>query len=147
MTGIYIPIYSGKYLNFESRHPLCHKKGISLIDWTFRSSHPRFHKENLKLVVNTLLKEWISINFHFFNITTKIKTLIFSNTTQIDKIQTTNSIDNVTNNHNHYFNISYVSFLEQGLWLVIYKQKCHICQALYVSNKLTKFIRAEGQIT
>ncbi|XP_072762580.1 uncharacterized protein [Anoplolepis gracilipes] len=34
--------FSGRYLHFESRHPLCHKRSISLTDKVLRFSHPRF---------------------------------------------------------------------------------------------------------
>ncbi|XP_025264609.1 uncharacterized protein LOC112637982 [Camponotus floridanus] len=51
------PTFSGKYLHFESRHPLCQKRGtiIGLTDKVFRLSHPRFHKENFEFIIDILL--------------------------------------------------------------------------------------------
>ncbi|XP_070169669.1 uncharacterized protein [Polyergus mexicanus] len=68
------PTYSGRYLNFESRHPLCQKKGtaISLIDRAFRLSHPRFHQKNFELndtTQTTIPTDSASNNrTHYFNI-------------------------------------------------------------------------------
>src|SRR5436190_52460 len=44
------PTFSGRFLNFESHHPLCHKIGtaIGLFDRAFLLSHPDFHQKNLE---------------------------------------------------------------------------------------------------
>ena len=41
--------FSGRFLNFHSNHPLCHKKGtiISFIDKIILLSYPRFQQKNL----------------------------------------------------------------------------------------------------
>lgn len=51
------PTFFRRYLNFESQHPLCQKRGtiIGLTDRAFLLSHPRFHKKNMELVVAILL--------------------------------------------------------------------------------------------
>ena len=40
--------FSGRFLNFHSNHPLCHKRGIiiSFVDKIFLLSHPRFQHNN-----------------------------------------------------------------------------------------------------
>ncbi|XP_039312024.1 uncharacterized protein LOC113003590 [Solenopsis invicta] len=42
------PTFSGRYLNFFSHHPLCHKKGIifGMVDKLLLLSHPQFHHSN-----------------------------------------------------------------------------------------------------
>lgn len=43
------PTFLAKYLNFDSHHPLCHKKDtiFELTDRIFLLSHPRFHQKKL----------------------------------------------------------------------------------------------------
>ena len=42
------PTFSGRFLNFHSNHPLCHKRGIIISkDKIVRLSHPRFHQKHL----------------------------------------------------------------------------------------------------
>ncbi|XP_070152504.1 uncharacterized protein [Polyergus mexicanus] len=83
------PTYSDRYLNFESRHPLCQKKGtaINLIDRSFRLSHSRFHQNNVELVIDTT--------------------------------QTTIPIDSTSNNRTHYFNIPYIPLFSEQFQPVI----------------------------
>ena len=61
------PTFSGRFLNFESQHPLCHKKGtvISLIDRVFWLSHPRFHQKNLEFTFNVLMDNGFPLEFIF----------------------------------------------------------------------------------
>lgn len=110
------PTYSGRYLNFESRHPLCQKRGtvISLIDRAFRLSHPIFHQKNLEFVVCILLRNGYPLSFIFSILAERIKTLIFSGDN--DK----NTETNITDTHTKFFfNIPYVpNFSEQFLPVV-----------------------------
>ncbi|XP_011873294.1 PREDICTED: uncharacterized protein LOC105565056 [Vollenhovia emeryi] len=50
------PTFSGRYLNFASSQPLCHKKGTikCLTDRAILLAHPRFQQKNLKFVVKDL---------------------------------------------------------------------------------------------
>lgn len=72
------PTFSGRFLNFHSQHPTCHKRRviIGLVDKIFRLSHPQFHDKNLKLIVNILINNDYSINFIFTTIRKRIKFLI-----------------------------------------------------------------------
>ena len=49
--------FSGRYLNYESRHPRSHKKGviIGLVDRAFYLSHPKYHKKNLRNVIQLII--------------------------------------------------------------------------------------------
>lgn len=46
------PSFSGRYLNFNSHHPLTHKIGIvyTLVDYSIKLSHSTFHNKNLELI-------------------------------------------------------------------------------------------------
>lgn len=96
------PTFSGRYLHFESRHPLCHKKGIaiSLFDRAFRLSHPSFHQKNLDFVINTLLTNGYSLTFIFNTIQKRLKTLIFThNKLKFDKMNTMINTDETSEPH------------------------------------------------
>ncbi|XP_029674796.1 uncharacterized protein LOC115242551 [Formica exsecta] len=140
------PTYSGRYLNFESRHPLCQKKGtaISLIDRSFRLFHPRFHQKNLELVVNILLKSGYPLSFIFSTLQERIKTLIITNNKQIDTTQTTIPTDSASNNRTHYFNIPYIPLFSEQFRPVVRDLKTKISYTGV--NKLKKFIRVQKDI-
>src|SRR5436190_15274724 len=59
--------FSGRYLNFGSWHPICHKRGtiFSLIDRAFLLSNPKFHQKNVNLVVNILLNNDYPLTYIF----------------------------------------------------------------------------------
>ncbi|EFN73998.1 hypothetical protein EAG_00158, partial [Camponotus floridanus] len=65
-------------LHFESRHPLCQKRGtiIGLTDRVFWLSHPRFHKENFQFVVDILLNNGYPLSFIFHTISDRLNFLL-----------------------------------------------------------------------
>ena len=52
------PTWSGRYLNFNSAHPLRYKKSVinNLVDRAILLSDKKFQKNNLKLITDTLRK-------------------------------------------------------------------------------------------
>jgi len=54
------PTFSGRYLNYESHHPFCQKRGtvFGLVDRAVLLSHPRFHQ---KICIQLLISYWITI--------------------------------------------------------------------------------------
>jgi len=77
------PIYSGRYLSFFSRHPLCQKKGtiIELVDKMFMLSHPSFHQKfgtNYQNFIdeNLIEENDYPLNFMFKTISNRIRHLI-----------------------------------------------------------------------
>lgn len=63
------PTFSGRYLHFESRHPLCHKRGIviGLTDKVLRLSHPKFHQTNFEFIINILLHNGYPLAFVLYD--------------------------------------------------------------------------------
>ncbi|EFN70004.1 hypothetical protein EAG_04425, partial [Camponotus floridanus] len=61
------PTFSGRFLNFNSHHPIAHKKGIivSLIDKMLHISHPLFHEKNFHIVIKILIENSYPLNFIF----------------------------------------------------------------------------------
>jgi len=74
------PTFSGRYLHFESRHPLCHKRGITigLTDKVFRLSHPAFHQGNFELIIKILMDNGYPIPFIFHTVNERLKTFFSS---------------------------------------------------------------------
>jgi len=72
------PIFSGRYLNFLSQHPLSQKRGtvINMVDRAFLLSHPRFHHDNLRNMINILLNNDYPLKFIFDTINTRLKYLV-----------------------------------------------------------------------
>jgi len=75
------PIFSGRYLNFPSQHPLFQKRKtiLSIVDRVFLLSYPKFHPENLRFVIKVLLNNnYPLLKFIFNTINTRLK-FLFSN--------------------------------------------------------------------
>ncbi|KYN38111.1 hypothetical protein ALC56_07511 [Trachymyrmex septentrionalis] len=72
------PIFSGRFLNFYSNHPIAQKRGtiFSLIDRTILLSDVRFHTQNLTFIINILLDNDYPLSFIFDTINLRIKNLI-----------------------------------------------------------------------
>lgn len=135
--------FSGRYLHFESRYPLCHKKGtvIGLIDRAFRLSSPSFHQKNLEFVVNTLLKNGYPLTFIFSTLQERIKTLITTQDNNTVSVQTTNSMDNESNMRKSYFNIPYVPTISEKFGPVV--RDFHVKMSYTGLNKLKQYIRVQ----
>jgi len=76
--NIYHKTFSGRYLNFNSQHPLSQKRGtiIDLVDRFFLLSHLEFHKKNIKHVIQILLDSDYPLQFIFNTILKRIKHLV-----------------------------------------------------------------------
>jgi len=48
------PTFSGRLLNYHSKHPMMHKRGVitSLIDKVLLLSHPEYQQKNLSFLIN-----------------------------------------------------------------------------------------------
>ncbi|KYM98930.1 hypothetical protein ALC62_10346, partial [Cyphomyrmex costatus] len=101
------PTNSGRYLNYNSNHPICHKKGTvySLIDRILLLAHPKFHAKNISELINTLMKNGYPLEFLFAT----IKSITYQNTSK--------KKNNIPNNESidKYFIVLYVHNLEISL--------------------------------
>ncbi|KYN09297.1 hypothetical protein ALC57_18593 [Trachymyrmex cornetzi] len=99
------PTHSGRYLNFLSNHPLCHKRGIifSLIDRIIYVSHPNYHTLNISNMINTLLNNGYPLDFLFNTINNRIRSFIHNK-----KLNQTNHKDLIDNNIKIYCTLPYV---------------------------------------
>ena len=86
--------FSGRYLNFNSHHPLAHKRGVvyGLVDKIIQITSPIFHKKNLECVIRILLDNGYPLPFIFSSINNRIKHHIFQKP-KLNNI--TEEVDNV----------------------------------------------------
>ena len=72
------PTFSGRFLNFNSNHPMSQKRGtiLSLIDRAFLLSDFKFHTQNLTFIINILLDNDYPLIFIFDTVNQRIKNLI-----------------------------------------------------------------------
>jgi len=70
--------FSGRFLSFFSKHPMCHKIGTiyNLVDRALLLSHPSFHQKNLELIVNILRNNSYPIDIIFKYINLRIEKLL-----------------------------------------------------------------------
>src|SRR5580765_2667520 len=136
------PTFSGRYLHFESRHPLCHKKGtvIGLINRAFRLSSPCFHQKNLEFVTNILLSNGYPLELIFSTMYTRLKTLIYSMKKNINETAT-NSMNNNISEKFSYFNIPYVPAISEQFTPVVRDLQTKLSYTGI--NKLRRFIKVQ----
>jgi len=62
------PIFSGRYINFHSQHPISQKRDIiyGLVDKVLFLSHPKFYEKNLKKTIELLLNNCFPLFFIFY---------------------------------------------------------------------------------
>ncbi|XP_067216923.1 reticulocyte-binding protein homolog 1 isoform X1 [Linepithema humile] len=68
------PTNSGRLLNFNSNHPIQHKRAIisNMTDRILTLSHHKFHKSNLNKAINSLLENGYPLKFIFENMRNRI---------------------------------------------------------------------------
>ena len=135
------PIFSGKFLNFNSNHSIAQKKGtiFSLVDRTFLLSDFMFHTKNLTFIINVLLDNDYPLPFIFDTVNQRIKNLI-----KIRHITQKDLADNVCANESAtWLTVPFIPFHTE-------KFKCFnkndIRVAFRSSNKLGKYIKIQKDI-
>ena len=100
--------FSGRYLNYESRHPLSHKKGVivGLVDRVFHLSHPKYHDKNLRNAIHILINNNYPLTFIFKILNERLKFLCNNNNDNATAINTHDSNNN--NKVSKFFSIPYV---------------------------------------
>jgi len=123
------PTFSGRYLNFNSQHPLCQKKGtiIGLVDRAFSLSHPRFHNKNLDFVIRVLLDNGYPLKLIFDVFNQRLKYLINKHDDTNDKTQ---------ENASSFFTIPYLPKVTEQYRNII--KNMDIKLSFFSLNKLKK---------
>jgi len=88
----------------------CQKRGtvIGLIDKVFLLSHPVFHYKNIKIVINILLNNDYPLDFILHTCFNRLKKLLFTSDTGINRLQNTDGNNSIT-----YFTIPYVPSISE----------------------------------
>jgi len=125
------PTFSGRYLNFYSKHPISQKRSViyGLVDKIFLLTNPEFHQKNLENTIKILLNNGYPIHFIFNNINRRIKHL-FNNKVNIGKTNNTNILT--------YCSIPFLNSYSKKLSQIL--SKFNIKTAFHCNNKLNKLI-------
>ena len=131
------PTFSGRFLNFESHHPLCHKIGtaIGLFDRAFLLSHPDFHQKNLEFVIDCLLDNGYPLSFLFDVLRDRLLSLFtkFGKSREIK--------NNPENDSTPYFCIPFVKSISENLKNSLKKHNVKV--AYSGINNLQNFIHPQ----
>ncbi|KYN10278.1 hypothetical protein ALC57_17593, partial [Trachymyrmex cornetzi] len=132
------PCSSGRYLNFNSNHPLDHKRGVIIgqLDRIIFLSHPKFHTRNIEMMINNFLNNGYPLDFLFSTINKRIDTLssrknVYSNACSY---QNSNSV-----NFDNFFIVPYIKDVSEKFKPVAKKNNLKV--AFKPMNKLNTIIK------
>lgn len=76
-----MPTFSGRFLNFNSHHSICHKRGVvfGAVDRIVLLSHSQFQQNNLIDTINIFLDNGYPLNFIFSTIQKRLNFHIHNN--------------------------------------------------------------------
>ncbi|KYN42687.1 hypothetical protein ALC56_02887 [Trachymyrmex septentrionalis] len=144
------PTFSGRYLNYFSRHPLCQKVGtiVGLIDRVLSLSHSICHQENFELIIKILLNNGYPLKLIFSEIknrlSKKFKQWNDQDNTRTDK-STILSTDNNEDKINKFFTITFIPLISEKI-KKFFKKDFLINMAYKGINNLRRFIRGYKDI-
>ncbi|KYM96032.1 hypothetical protein ALC62_03912 [Cyphomyrmex costatus] len=123
--------FSGRFLNFHSHHPLCHKRGViyGIIDKIILLCHPKFHNRNLIDAINIFLLNGYPLDFIFTTIKNRLKF-------HINKISSNN---NNNNSLKKFFAIPFVDSVSNKFKPIANIFTCKL--AYTIPNTLRNFIK------
>ena len=103
--------FSGRFLNFHSHHPLCHKRDIiyGVVDKIFCLCHPKFQRNNLIDAIKIFLQNRYPLRFIFSTIHNRIKY-------HINKI---NNLNKNKDDTKRFFMIPYVNTISERFILLL----------------------------
>jgi len=132
------PIFSSRFLNYNSQHLFTHKKGtiISLVDRVITLSHPDFHKENFDSIIKILIDNGYLRDLIFSTIRKRLY-LKFNHSKQKKHSQIINIH---TSEREIYFTIPYFSFIANKF--IQYFKNISFCKLAFTCyNKFNKYIK------
>lgn len=135
------PTFSGRYLNYKSNHPLCHKRGtiVGLVDRAFLLSHPRFHQKNFELIVGVLLDNGYPLFYIFHVIRERLKLLLALNQTGLEPNE-----DHSEKRPSSYFTIPYIPTFSEQFKRVLRNHDTGV--SYFGLNKLRNFVKVHKDI-
>lgn len=132
------PTFSGRYLNYESQHPLCQKRGtiMGLVDRAILLSHPRFQQKNLEIVIGIALENGYPLPFVFRVLHSRLKTLFNNKERKKNGVQMVAGADS---ERPTFFNIPYISGFSEKIGHIIRDQRAVMSYSGI--NKLRSYIK------
>ena len=127
--------YSGKYLNFLSKHPISQKRDTikSLVDKALSDAK---NTENLKFVINTLLENDYSLDFIFNTVNKRIHSLMKQ------KVETPiHSNNEIESDRTSWFSFIYIFYSLTEKFKQFNNKDSKV--GFYSTNKLQKFIKVQ----
>jgi len=133
------PMFSGRFLNYWSQHPLSQKRGtiLGLVNRAFLLSYPEFHEKNLEFVITILFNNDYTLIFIFKVMTDRIKSLVNKKTFKQNKTSQETNETKTTK----WFTILYKGNFFEKFKGVIVGTKLKL--AYHSLNKLNKFIKVQ----
>jgi len=127
------PTYSGRLLNFHSKHPLSQKRGIitSSTDKILLLSNPEFHQKNFLFLINNLLMNDYPLDMVFCSIRKRLS---------VKFRHLNHGTAHSTDTKDNYFVIPYIDHTA-GKFIQVFKNISTFKLAFFGINRLNKFIR------
>jgi len=129
------PTFSGRYLNFNSQHPISQKRGLiyGIVDKIIKLSDPKFHQKNIKYAIEILLKNSYPLPFIFSNINKRIKSLLNK------KHKNTINNENSDNNRKYFIKIPFIENITTEILNT--SKKFQFNTIFTINNKLSTIIK------
>jgi len=127
------PTYSGRLLNFHSKHPMSQKRGIitNSIDKILLLSNPVFHQKNFLFLINNLLTNNYPLEMIFGSIRERLS---------VKFRQLYHGTPHSTDNKDNYFVVPYIDH-NADRFIQLFKNIPNFKLAFFGINKLNKFIK------
>jgi len=126
------PTYSGRLLNFHSKHPMSHKRGIIInsVDKVLLFSNPVFHQKNFHFLINNLLTNNYPLEVIFSSIRERLS---------VKFRQLNHGTSQPADTKDNYFVIPYIDHTADR-FIQLFKNIPKFKLAFFGINRLNKFI-------
>jgi len=127
------PTYSGRLLNFHSKHPMSQKRDVitSSTDKILLLSNPEFHQKNFLFLIDNLLMNDYPLDMIFYSIRKRLS---------VKFRQLNHGTSHTTDTKDNYFVIPYIDHIA-GKFIQFFKNIPTFKLAFFGINRLNKFIK------
>jgi len=131
------PTFSGRLLNFHSKHPLIHKIGVitNMVDKILLLSHPEFHEKNFSFLINMLLNNNYPLDLIFSSIKKRLST-------KFNQLNNQRDHDVSLKIKENYFVIPYTEHTGEK-FIQFFKNIPNFKLTFRGTNRLSKFIKVQ----